>query len=180
MPQSSSQSSTAWISDGYRPLAHGDAGNYADMRARHDISDSCNCCTTTRRHDLGMRLIFSNKLTRRTQASTSARLHGGVLPKWLHGSSVTYAVAPAAAWPVCTQHHELQPTVRSHSHGRPTWSACKVDTLFESILRSVAFAPAPCYERRRKVSRLTMVLCTCGKQSQAGCCDSSGSRLFMI
>jgi len=37
--------------------------------------------------------------TRLTPASTRARLQGGVRPKWLHGSSVTYAVAPAAAWP---------------------------------------------------------------------------------
>jgi len=41
------------------------------------------------------------QLTRLTPASTRARLHGGVRPKWLHGSSVTYAVAPAAAWPAC-------------------------------------------------------------------------------
>eukprot|EP00197_Chlamydomonas_leiostraca_P002813 CAMPEP_0202857232 /NCGR_PEP_ID=MMETSP1391-20130828/255_1 /ASSEMBLY_ACC=CAM_ASM_000867 /TAXON_ID=1034604 /ORGANISM="Chlamydomonas leiostraca, Strain SAG 11-49" /LENGTH=185 /DNA_ID=CAMNT_0049536011 /DNA_START=56 /DNA_END=613 /DNA_ORIENTATION=- len=37
--------------------------------------------------------------TRDTPASTSARLQGGVRPWWLHGSSVTYAVAPLASLP---------------------------------------------------------------------------------
>ena len=37
--------------------------------------------------------------TRATPAATSARLQGGVRPWWLQGSSVTYAVAPAAACP---------------------------------------------------------------------------------
>eukprot|EP00740_Mantoniella_antarctica_P003763 CAMPEP_0181350952 /NCGR_PEP_ID=MMETSP1106-20121128/1533_1 /TAXON_ID=81844 /ORGANISM="Mantoniella antarctica, Strain SL-175" /LENGTH=230 /DNA_ID=CAMNT_0023463445 /DNA_START=179 /DNA_END=868 /DNA_ORIENTATION=- len=37
--------------------------------------------------------------TRMTPASTSARLQGGVRPKWSQGSKETYAVAPRARWP---------------------------------------------------------------------------------
>ena len=39
------------------------------------------------------------KTTRRTPASTSACAHGPVRPVWLHGSRVTTAVVPRAAWP---------------------------------------------------------------------------------
>src|SRR6185437_8669164 len=39
--------------------------------------------------------------TRAIFAAMIALAHGGVLPVWLHGSSVTYIVAPSAALPAC-------------------------------------------------------------------------------
>jgi len=39
--------------------------------------------------------------TRPSPAATTARAHGGVRPKWLHGSRVTYRVAPRARAPAC-------------------------------------------------------------------------------
>ena len=41
-------------------------------------------------------------ITRRTPAASTASVHGGVLPWWQHGSSVTYSVAPRADLPVGT------------------------------------------------------------------------------
>ena len=40
--------------------------------------------------------------TRTIPAARMAVVHGGVLPKWQQGSSVTYSVAPAARSPACS------------------------------------------------------------------------------
>ena len=45
--------------------------------------------------------------TRATPASISARVQGGVRPKWLHGSSVQTTVAPRARSPGCGERHHL-------------------------------------------------------------------------